>query len=90
MTDYELDDGIYKQIRQLEVGDVIPAGTLVLLSAGEYSSYQVIGLFRATVDTVVPGTKKKYGKPDEQTADTAKLSTLLEEVPLVEVWHEEY
>lgn len=75
-------------VEPLEVGATIPAGTLVLLTAGDYSSFHVIGLFRSITDVVVPGIPRYSSRPDDLIPDTAKLSTLMEEVPYVEVWHD--
>lgn len=72
----------------LEPGDVIKAGTLVLLTSGEYSNYGVVGLFRAEVDVTVPG-KKWFPTSRTEFADVQLLSTRLVEVPYTEVHGEE-
>lgn len=73
----------------LSVGDVIKAGTFVLLTSGSYSSYGVTGLFRATKDTTVPGRQRRYGASGALEPDNAMLSTLLEEVPHMEAWQDD-
>ena len=69
----------------MRVGETLPAGTIVLLTASEWSDYEVIGLFRAPADTVIPGRAMRPGQPGEQVPDLARLSTLLEAVPYREI-----
>lgn len=73
---------------ELKVGDTIPAGALVLLTQGSYSDYGVTGLFRAPMDTVVPGRATRFCKPGELEPDNSLLSTLLEEVQYLESWRD--
>ena len=73
---------------ELKAGDVIPAGSVVLITDGIYSGYGVTGVFMATTDTVVPGHQGKYDKPDVLSPDNKLLSTLLEEVQYLESWEE--
>jgi hypothetical protein len=70
-------------MKELKAGATITAGTLVLITSGDYSSYSITGLFRAATDVIVPGRSARSG---EVELDIALLSTLLEEVPCVEAW----
>lgn len=72
----------------IEAGGTIPAGTIVLLTSGSYSSYGVIGIYRAKIDVVVPSRALAYGRPGEVEPDVDLLATLLVELPHVEVWAE--
>lgn len=76
------------ETRTLIAGETIPAGTIVLMTSGSYSDFGVNGLYRAIADTVVPGRPARYGKPGEMEVDSELLSTMLEEVPFVDVWTE--
>lgn len=68
----------------MNFGDVIKAGTFVLLTDGSYSQYGVSGLYRAKEDIVIPGVAHA---PDlTLRPDIDKLAALLESVPYVEVW----
>lgn len=75
--------------KELTVGNTIPAGSIVLLTAGKYSDYGIHGLYRADTDVVIPGRPAGYGRRDELEPDLAKLSTLLVELPYVEVWSDD-
>lgn len=41
-------------MRELKIGETVKAGTVFIVTTGEYSSYGVIGIFRAIADFVVP------------------------------------
>jgi hypothetical protein len=78
----------------LNVGDTIPAGTIVVITGGMYSSYGITGIFRAATDVVIPGKEDPRDKwrraPLRQlVVDTPKLSVLLEELDCEEIWAEE-
>ncbi len=65
-------------------GETIKAGTVVLITSGEYSDYGVNGLYRAVTDVVIPGKDEPYGRRGDKVADIHLLSTLLEELPYEE------
>lgn len=77
-----------QQGNKLEVGATIPAGTIVLLTSGEYSDFGVCGIFKAETDTIVPGRKSRYSHYRIEIPDIHKLSTMLTEIDYVEVWTE--
>jgi hypothetical protein len=73
---------------KLKVGETIPAGTFVLLTSGDETTYGVFGLFRATRDVIVPGAPSKAysAYAGHMAPDLRELATLLEPVPYAEVW----
>lgn len=75
----------------LHVGDVVEAGTFLLLTSGEYSSFGVNGLYRAKQRFVIPGRPRRgwTAKPGELEVDVHALTTnpdLLEEIRYREIW----
>jgi len=70
----------------LEAGDTIKAGTIVLITGGVYSEFGVVGIFRAITDVIVPVYTNYWGR--ENGIDIHKLSTMLEELDYVEAWNE--
>jgi hypothetical protein len=79
-------------MNELKIGDIIPAGTTVILSTGAHSDYYVIGVFRALRDTVIPGKprpawQQKMCEHYRKTliADLELLSTQLEKIPTIEI-----
>ncbi len=70
----------------LEVGMTVKAGSIIVVSAGDYSDYGITGLFKAKMDFVVPGKPMDYSK-GQTTIDTKKITLSVDWVEELE-WHE--
>lgn len=60
-----------------DIGKLVKKDTLLLLTSGSYSSYSVIGVFRAKVDFTVPG-KPMYPKSRSNVVDVDKIAASVE------------
>ena len=65
----------------MNAGDTIKAGTLVLLTTGEYEQYDYVGLYRAEADVVIPPARQGGKQPH-----IGRLMDLMTQVSFTEVW----
>jgi hypothetical protein len=74
------------------VGDEIKAGELLLFTAGAYSSYGIVGLYRAKRDFTILGRQIRHGSHIELEPNQETMSadpSLLEEVDYSEIWKDD-